>query len=188
MTSNRFFQALLYVSIVGCSWLGMQAVHELGHVLAARASGGRVSQLVIELWGFSRTELSVNPHPLFVVWGGPLLGAALPVAGWGCMYWLVPRQAYLVRFLAGFCLITNGAHLGGGAFTRAGDAGDLLRRGAAFWQLEVFGVATAADGLWLWQGLGPAFGIGATAQPVDRRTAIGMGLLLLTLIVLLELR
>src|SRR5215210_1514359 len=31
---GRLYQAILIVSILGLSWLGMQVVHELGHALA----------------------------------------------------------------------------------------------------------------------------------------------------------
>ena len=44
---SRFHQALLIVSTLALSWLGMQAVHEAGHVLHAWWSGGRVERLVL---------------------------------------------------------------------------------------------------------------------------------------------
>jgi hypothetical protein len=52
-------------------WLLMQAVHELGHVLAAWATGGTVRKVVLLPWAFSQTQLAANPEPLVVAWGGP---------------------------------------------------------------------------------------------------------------------
>jgi hypothetical protein len=47
----KIHQAVLILSALLGSWLGMQAVHELGHVLGACLTGGRVSQ-VWALWLF----------------------------------------------------------------------------------------------------------------------------------------
>lgn len=40
MMGDRSHRGLLWVSAVAASWLGMMAVHELGHVLAAWALVG----------------------------------------------------------------------------------------------------------------------------------------------------
>jgi hypothetical protein len=37
---------VLILSIVLASWLGMQVVHEFGHVVGAWLTGGQVSQVV----------------------------------------------------------------------------------------------------------------------------------------------
>lgn len=66
------------------------------------------------------------------------------------------------RFFAGTCLIANGVYLGIGCFfgdpNGADDAHELLRHGAAAWQLVAFGVLTAAAGLAVWHRLGPRAG------------------------------
>src|SRR5258706_15627661 len=71
------------------AWIAMMALHEAGHVLNALTSGGRVSSVTIPLLGFSRTDLSANPHPLWVAWGGPVWGClfALAVLGVGGGFW-----------------------------------------------------------------------------------------------------
>ena len=61
------------------SWIGMQAVHELGHVLAASATGGTVQRVVLHPLTISRTDVSPNPSPLAVAWAGPLVGVILPL-------------------------------------------------------------------------------------------------------------
>ena len=141
---------LLYVS-----WLVMMAMHELGHVLHAWLSGGEVALVYIRPFDFSRTDLSVNPHPQFVAWGGSIWGCAIPLAAFGLMHWRRLRWAQMVRFFAGFCLVANGGYIGLGWISRIGDAGTLLRHGAAPWVLAVSGLAAMAGGLWLWHGLGP---------------------------------
>ncbi len=81
---------------------------------------------------------------------------------------------YLAAFFAGFCCLANGLYLGAGSFGGVGDAGDLLRHGAARWELWLFGVPVSILGLWLWNGLGPQFGFGPANGQVDLRVAVGL--------------
>ncbi len=76
---------------------------------------------------------------------------------------------YLFQFFAGFCLIANGVYLGVGSFGGVGDAGDLLRHGSPPWMLIAFGLVSAAAGMWLWNGLGPHYGLGKSRAGWDRR-------------------
>ena len=179
---NLFFRALLIGSTIGFSWFAMMMVHEFGHVLHAWISGGVVERVVLHPATFSRTDLARNPHPLFVAWGGAVWGCLIPLALWGLVRAWRPREAYLARFFAGFCLIANGAYLAAGSLIGAGDAGDLLRRGAAPWQLLSFGILASAAGLASWNGLGPSFGFADARGIVDRRAAIGMFLALLSIV------
>jgi Peptidase M50B-like len=168
---NRANQLVLVVSVLIASWLGMQDVHELGHGIAARLTGARVSKVVIDPLTISRTDLAENPRPLIVVWGGPVFGALFPIAVWLAAGAARLRGAFLVRFFAGFCLVANGAYIGAGSFNRAGDGGDMLRHGAAPWHLWLFALLTVPAGFWLWNGLGPQFGLGKAAGPVSRQIA-----------------
>ena len=77
---DRCFQALLMFSTAGLSWLLMLVVHESGHVLQGWLSGAQLAAVHLPLFGFSRTDFAVNPHPLFVAWGGALWGCVLPLA------------------------------------------------------------------------------------------------------------
>jgi hypothetical protein len=175
---HRFWQGLLFIATAGCCWLGMQAIHEFGHVLGAWCSGGTVQRVFLNPRAFSRTDLWVNPHPLVVSWCGPVLGAILPLCGWGASVLMTGRWAFWMRFFSGFCLIANGAYLGGGGLLSAGDAGDLLRQGAPLWQLELFALAAIVAGVSLWHGLGPKFGLGRDPLPADRALAITLAMLL----------
>src|SRR3954447_25675166 len=125
----KFHREILIASTLLGSWLGMQAVHELGHVCGGGLTGGKVQRVVLHPLTVSRTDLGENPAPLAVVWAGPLLGVLLPLAAWGLAAGLHLRGAFLLRFFAGFCLVANGGYIGGGSFDRLGDAGQRLRHG-----------------------------------------------------------
>jgi hypothetical protein len=182
----RLLQANLIVSLALASWLAMQAVHEFGHVVGAWSTGGRVEKVVLYPTVISRTDLSINPHPLAVTWAGPILGSLLPLAIWGLAVALRRRESYLLKFFAGFCLIANGMYIGIGSFYRVGDAGDMLRHGASHWQLWLFGAITFVAGLALWNGLGKHFGFARSNSEVSHRASIGC-LLALSIIIAIEL-
>jgi hypothetical protein len=168
---NRFQQTVLVASTLLASWLGMQAVHECGHVLGAWLTGGRVERVVLWPLTISRTDLASNPHPLFVVWAGPVFGVIAPLLLWLCAAWARLPGAFVPRFFAGFCLLANGLYVGVGSFDGVGDCGEMLRHGSRLWQLWLFGVATAPFGLWLWHGQGPHFGLGRARGAVNARVA-----------------
>lgn len=164
-------QALLIVATVGLSWLGMQAVHELGHVIATIVSGGRVNRVVLRPETFSFTQVGRNPHPLFVVWMGPIVGSVLPLIVAAIARRLRSRGWYVLQFFAGFCLITNGAYIAFGSVGNIGDAGDMLCHGSPEYLLWLFGAITIPVGLRLWNGLGRYFGLGTNAELVDKNVA-----------------
>ena len=179
---DRSLRVLLVVSTLWLSWLAMMVVHEAGHVAHAWASGGTVREVVLHPLSISRTDLGRNPHPHFVVWGGPLWGCAIPLLVLlGARAFRTP-YAFLFRFFAGFCLLANGMYIGAGSFVRAGDAGDLLRLGSPQWLLVALGAAASAGGLALWHGLGPAFGVGRPMGRIQRRAAIGTAAALVVLV------
>src|SRR3954470_2479273 len=104
------------------TWLGMMAVHEAGHVLHARVSGGVVDRVHIPLLGFSQTFYAVNPKPAFVAWGGAVWGCVIPLLLLA-IFTLTPQAVRrAAQFFAGFCLVANGAYLGVGWSVRSGDA------------------------------------------------------------------
>jgi hypothetical protein len=173
VTVRRLHQAVLIVSLVLASWLGMQAVHEFGHVIGAWLTGGQVVRVVLHPLTISRTDLAANPRPLLVVWAGPVLGCLLPLAAWAVATILRWRWAYLLRFFAGFCLLANGAYIGVGAFDQVGDAGVMRQHGSPLWVLLLFGAMTAPPGLWLWHRQGPHFGMGPAKGQVSPGAAYG---------------
>lgn len=154
---NRIRVVLLVGTFIPFCWLAMQAVHELGHVAAALATGGKVTQILLHPLAISRTDVVPNPRPLVVCWAGPLVGAFLPSFAWLAARAARCRGLYMFRFFAGFCLIANGAYIGIGAFGGIGDAGELLSLGMPAWALIAFGLLTTPAGLWMWHGLGKDF-------------------------------
>jgi hypothetical protein len=182
---SRRPQLVLIVCTLASSWLAMQMVHELGHVIGAWWTGGVVSKVVLRPWTLSRTELTWNPEPVLVAWAGPVFGALAPL-----VLWLVAKIVrcpgdYLLRFFAGFCLVSNGAYLGGGALERMGDAGDLAWHGTPVLRMLVFAALTVPAGLWLWHGQGRHFGFGGAGGRV-RRGAVWTSAATLALLVGLE--
>jgi len=183
---KRFDQILLILSFLAFSWLAMQAVHELGHVLGAVVSGGGVERVILHPLVFSRTDVNPNPHPLLVVWMGPLIGGVLPLVAFLLAKVMRLPGLYLFRFFAGFCLIANGVYIAGGSLEGLADAGDMLRYGSSTWQLILFGLVTAPLGLYLWNGQGQNFGLDGSKGCVDRK-ATYVSLFLLILLVVVEL-
>lgn len=158
---SRLPQVWLIVSTLLLSWLMMQMVHELGHAVAAWLTGGRVARIVLHPLAISRTDVEPNPHPLIVVWTGPIAGIVVPVLAWGLIA-AAKFPASFLRFFAGFCLIANGAYIGLGSIQRIGDCGVMLRDGSPLWLLWLFGIVTVPAGLWLLDGTCEYFGLGET--------------------------
>jgi hypothetical protein len=59
--------------------------------------------------------------------------------------------------------LANGVYIGVGSIQGVGDAGDMLRAGSPIWSLWLFGLVTVPLGLFLWNVLGPRFGLGKKA-------------------------
>jgi VanZ like family len=186
LVSRRSTQVCLIVSTLAISWLGMMIVHEGGHVLAAWLGGETVQRVVLHPLAFSRTDATHDRHPLLLIWGGPLIGTVVPLIVLAVVKWSRAAGFYLFQFFAGFCLIANGAYLAVGSFTEAGDAGDLVCYGCPKVLMIAFGLLTDPLGLYLWNGLGPHFGLGRSTGRVSR-TAASATLVILAAIVVVEL-
>jgi hypothetical protein len=179
---GRLFQVLLVATTLAVSWLAMMIVHELGHVIAAWASGEKITKVVLHPLAISRTDTTHDHHPQLVVWGGPIGGVAIPLALLAIALVACRRLRYLFQFFAGFCLVANGVYIGLGWPWLVGDAGDLLRFGASRVALVLFGLLTVPAGFYLWNGLAPSFGLGGARTQVDRRATVAMLLLLVTIV------
>lgn len=175
---SRVWQILLIVSLLLLSWLMMQVVHEAGHVAMSYCTGGRVAQVVLHPLVISRTDLLVNPHPLAVVWGGPVFGAFLPFVVWLCSKFIHFKYVFLLRFFAGFALVANGAYIGAGYWLAdESDCRIMLENGSPLWLLVLFGLICVAGGLFLWHRQGRYFGLGHEAisvKPAEALVTIAM--------------
>lgn len=168
----RLLSVLMFcLAWLGVCWLAMMTVHELGHIGAAIASGGTVTQVVLSPVAISRTDVSPNPWPAMVVWLGPIFGAIFPAALWS----MVPRSwtwtKGLLQFFAGFCLIANGAYLGLGSFEKVGDCQEILRTGSPMWTMWLFGLITIPSGFWLWHRLGSPADLVKEESPIHSKAA-----------------
>jgi hypothetical protein len=153
-------------------------------VIGARMTGGRVARVVLHPLTISRTDLTDNPQPLVVVWAGPLVGIAAPLVLWAVAGALRLNWVFVVRFFAGFCLLTNGLYISLGSFNRVGDCGEMLRNGSELWHLWLFGVVTVPAGLFLWHRQGRFFGLGSANGQVSRGVAYGTLVVCLALLAL----
>jgi Peptidase M50B-like len=180
---DRLHQVLLVGSTILVSWLGMQAVHESGHMLGAWLTGARVERVVLHPLTISRTDLAENPRPLLVAWAGPSMGVLVPLLLWAIAAAVRLSAAFLFHFFAGFCLIANGLYIGLGSFGHIGDCREMLLHGSQLWQLWLFGLVTAPLGVFLWHGLGNPFGLRSSPRSVSRSTAyIALGALIVLVI------
>lgn len=176
------------------SWLGMMAVHELGHVLHAAVSGGRVIGVVLSPLEISRTDVLPNPHPAFVAWGGVLWGSLLPMLWLAVTLRWFNRAIFVVSFFAGFCLVTNGVYLAAGSVFPAGDTRTLLwvamqnaeatRTPSVIFALT--GLPLAAAGIYIWHRLDTAVTNRTCVVPATVKNALLLTALL-ALIALLEI-
>lgn len=175
----------LITTFLAFSWLAMQGVHELGHVVAAGLTGGEVQKVVLHPLAFSRTDVSPNPHPVLVVSAGPGVGMLLPLIAWLLARRFRWPHVFLWRFFAGFCLVANGVYLIGGALVREADSGELIRLGVPVAVLVMVGLVAVAGGFGLWHGQGRGFGIGG-AQGKVAGSSVVASVVLLTVVVAAE--
>jgi hypothetical protein len=168
---KRFEGTVLIGSFTGFCWLAMQVVHELGHVLGALFTGGKVSNVVLHPFTISHTFLSHNPMPLVVVWAGPIIGSIVPLLGF---------------LIAKVLKIPGGVYIGVGCFQGMADAGEMIKYGSNRSSLILFGIASCTIGLCMWNGLGPKFGLGKSDGAVSRPATI-ISLALFLLIITTEL-
>jgi hypothetical protein len=180
---KRLPQILLIVSFIGFSWLAMQVVHEVGHVLLAHLTGAEVTKVALHPLILSRTDVAENPHPLAVVWGGPLVGSLLPLLLFALAAAFRWSGVYLLRFFAGFCLIANGVYIGIGHLLADGaDPSVMMENGSPRYLLVLFGAVAFPLGLYLWHRQGPHFGLSSAKGKVDTRAAFLSAGLFLALI------
>lgn len=179
--SQQWPRWVLAVAIGPLCWLGMMAVHELGHVVGAWLTGAKVERLVLNPLVFSRTDVVGGDSPRMVIWMGPMMGIALPL-----LLWLIIakwRLAYLFRFFVGFCLMANGGYFASVFIEPVGDTADLLRAGESPLLMLLFGLPCIFAALACWSGLASSFGFGRDAKDVSPRLALGTVVLLVAIVV-----
>lgn len=179
-----FHQFVLILSLVIVSWLGMQIIHELGHVLGAILTGAKISKIILHPLAISHTMLEANPSPLIVVSLGPVVGILGPLILLVLLHLIESRLEYLVRFFAGFCLVANGVYVGFGPGDSLADSGIMLANGVPRIVLIAFGVLATAAGFALWNGQSKHFGF--QGHEINRKDPY-LALVFLIAVVCLEL-
>jgi hypothetical protein len=137
---------------------------------------------VLHPLALSRTDVNPNPHPLLVVWAGPVLGSVVPLGAWAVAKLLRWPHVFVWRFFAGFCLVSNGVYLVGGSFARGADPGDLMRLGMSEAVLISLGLVGAVSGFWLWHRQGQHFGLGNSGGEVQTGAVIASVILLAVIV------
>ena len=155
-TIRLFLTRVIFVAAwIPAAWLVFLWTHEAGHVIAALFTGGKIQQVVLHPFVFSRTDVLPNPSPMIVAWGGAALGPLVA----GVALWVLRRLpkhgTMLYQSLLGFVLIANGIYIGLGVVQPVGDASDMLRLGTARWILGVYGLCVCGLGIGLWGGVRP---------------------------------
>jgi hypothetical protein len=178
---KRLDQFILIATFLAFSWLAMQAVHELGHVAGAWLTKAEVTKVALHPCIISRTDLGHNPHPLVVVWAGPIIGSVLPLLAFLVAKVCRSPGVYLFRFFAGFCLIANGVYITFGPGDGAADTGVMMQHGSPRWLMVFFGILTMPLGLYLWHRQGNHFGLAEAKGKVSRQAAIVSASLLVAL-------
>ena len=118
-----------FVLLLTASWAVMTFTHEAGHVLSGWACGGILRHADLAPWHLPHSSFDPDPRPLVTLWGGPILGALVPLTAA-----LVVRRGW-AWFVAFFCLLANGSYLatawgfrGSGIWTRRGFWSTALTR------------------------------------------------------------
>ncbi|MGL4552665.1 MAG: hypothetical protein ACRC33_15940 [Gemmataceae bacterium] len=115
-----------FLLLLAASWCVMVTTHEAGHIVCGWAAGGTLRHADPAPWRLPHSHFDPDPLPLVTLWGGPVLGAAVPLAA-----------ALVVRrdggwFVASFCLLANGSYLAAAwaSGERYLDTARLLQHGA----------------------------------------------------------
>ncbi|MCR9202377.1 MAG: hypothetical protein NXI04_27360 [Planctomycetaceae bacterium] len=170
-------------------WMGMQIVHEFGHVAGGLMTGGRVAAVVLDPLTISRSDFAVNPQPHITVWCGPVLGVLLPLLFWGlCVSgttagrppWAQKKVGRMAAFFSGFCLVGNGGYLLFGGLDGVGDCGVMRQCGTPLWLIMGAGSIGMVAGFGVWHRLGSLKGL-LQEDAVSWRDVLcaGSGLLLI---------
>lgn len=140
MPISRRVLKLLVLLIV--SWCVMTFVHESGHIICGYACGGILQNVDLVPWHLPYSIFEPDPHPLVTLWGGPILGVAIPT-----ILAFVIRSGWM-WFIAYFCTLANGVYLATAwlAGDRFLDTPKMLEHGAHPISIAMFCLLTIGFG------------------------------------------
>ena len=112
----------------------MTLVHESGHLICGWSCGGTLVRADLLPWHLPYSIFEPDPYPLVTLWGGPVLGVAIPFS-----IATLFRRDWL-WFIAYFCMLANGSYLATAWFTgdRYLDTTKLLQHGAYSWSIAIY--------------------------------------------------
>ena len=112
----------------------MTLVHESGHLSCGWSCGGTLVSADLLPWHLPYSIFEPDPKPLVTLWGGPVLGVAIPFS-----IATLFRRDWL-WFIAYFCMLANGSYLATAWFTgdRYLDTTKLLQHGAYSWSIAIY--------------------------------------------------
>ena len=115
-----------FIVLLIASWCTMTFLHEVGHIVCGWACGGKLHSADLLPWRLPYSTFEPDPRPLVTLWGGPILGALVPLAI------AFVARANWAWFIAYFCILANGAYLATAWFSedRFLDTPKLLEDGA----------------------------------------------------------
>lgn len=149
MTKEKYAQWLkLLITAILC-WYPFMCLHELGHILSAQFTGGRIQEIILVPWKFSQTVIRHSHHPLIDAWAGPLLGVTLPLFAYS-LHKKFKRENDFLSILTGFCLMANGLYIGLGWIDKVGHAGDIITHNFSIISMILFGIISSTTGLFIW--------------------------------------
>jgi hypothetical protein len=178
-------QSIFAVITLLLAWVTMTTTHELGHVIGALLTGGHICEVRLTPWTISSTLVDPNPHPGTVVWSGPLIGCLIPAGVAGVRFSSNIATKLLLRWLAGFCLIANGAYIAFGSFEGIGDCRAMYQTGTSQITMLLFGTAAILSGMLIWHRLGNLQLLLRRSQLITIRLIAGVGVSL-ALVVMLQ--
>ncbi|MEQ8846624.1 hypothetical protein [Botrimarina sp.] len=171
--SRTWSERAALLAIALWAWLAMMLTHELGHVLAAWATGGAIVSVELRPGWLSHTLVRPNPAPSTVLWGGFLCGWLAPLLS--APWWRIERGLIgpALRAWTAFCWLAGGVYLAIGGGERLTDTGQLLLAGWPHWLLVVVGVVVAAVGFAASRRAWTAIDKRLEAEPLGWRATAG---------------
>ena len=147
-------------ALLAASWVVMTFTHELGHLIGGWCSGGTLISADLWPWHLPHSLFAPDPHPLVTLWGGPLLGVAIPVLAAGR---LRQPSGWLI---ASACVLANGLYLATAWLSgdRYLDTPRLLEQGASPRLIGLYCALTVGSGYWAFRNA--VLQLFATGKPI----------------------
>jgi hypothetical protein len=124
------------------SWCVMITTHELGHLVTGWLGGGTLVDVELRPWKLPHSRFAPDPYPRLTLWGGPVLGVAVPVL----LAWAIDRP--WAWFVANFCVLANGLYLALAWYSgdRWLDAPRLIAEGESLLSIAIFAALAISSG------------------------------------------